>query len=119
MSISPAGPIGTADAALIFAALGDPRRLMLVERLQRSESMSITALCEGMDVTRQAVSKHLKFLGAAQLVSSRKQGRETHYTLERRRLRDATSFLEAVGAKWDDALGRLQAHLAASEETEE
>lgn len=112
MSNNPAGSITSADAAKVFAALGDARRLALVERLQQTGPLSVTALCDGMDVTRQAVSKHLKLLDEARLVTCGRHGRETHYVLDRDRLQEASAFLEAVGAKWDDALDRLQAHLA-------
>ncbi|SOE08778.1 ArsR family transcriptional regulator [Hoeflea halophila] len=118
MSSSPAASITSADAAKVFAALGDARRLALVERLQRAGPLPVTALCDGMDVTRQAVSKHLKLLDEARLVTCSKQGRETHYALDRDRLQEASAFLEAVGAKWDDALDRLQAHLAEPAEEE-
>jgi DNA-binding transcriptional ArsR family regulator len=105
-------PVETADLATTFAALGDPRRLALVERLYSGDALSVSVLCKGMDVSRQAVSKHLKTLTDARLVSSERSGRETLYSLERRKLAEANAYLALVGDKWDDAFGRLKLHLA-------
>jgi DNA-binding transcriptional ArsR family regulator len=103
------------DLAVTFAALGDPRRLSILERLHDADKLSVSVLCDGMGVSRQAVSKHLKTLSAAKLVTARKSGRETHYSLERERLDDAKSYLIEIGQKWDDALGRLRTFVENSE----
>jgi DNA-binding transcriptional ArsR family regulator len=102
-------PVRSSDLAATFAALGDQRRLSILERLRGAESLSVSVICDGMGVSRQAVSKHLKTLSAAQLVSARKSGRETLYSLESERLDDAKSYLIQIGQKWDDAIGRLRA----------
>jgi len=99
------------DLATTFAALGDQRRLAIMERLQEADALSVSSLCEGMGVSRQAVSKHLKTLADAQLVSAVKSGREMRYSLERKRLEDANAFLVLVGTKWDRALARLKSHV--------
>lgn len=104
-------PLETTDLAKTFAALGDERRLKLVEKLQDVEAISISALCEDMDVSRQAISKHLLTLAEAQLVSSEKSGREILYSLEKQKLNEANTFLKRVAQKWDDALNRLKTHL--------
>ncbi|WP_375573159.1 metalloregulator ArsR/SmtB family transcription factor [Ahrensia marina] len=99
------------ELATTFAALGDPRRLEIVARLQKQNSLSISALCDGTGVSRQAISKHLKTLAEAQLVSAQKAGRETRYSLELMRLHEANAFLNQVALKWDDALERLRSHV--------
>ncbi len=99
------------ELATTFAALGDPRRLAIVARLQQEKALSISSLCEGMDVSRQAISKHLRTLSAAQLVSANKSGREKRYSLERLRLEEANAFLVHVGSKWDGALERLKSQV--------
>lgn len=111
MSSNPSLPANMANLATTFAALGDIRRLALVERLYNDDALSISVLCKGMDVSRQAVSKHLKTLSEAQLVSSERSGRETLYSLEKQTLEDANAYLRLVGQKWDDALNQLQTHL--------
>ena len=74
MSDTSAGP------ATVFAALGDPTRLALVGRLSVGAPLSIARLAEGSALTRQAVTKHLSVLEAANLVASERRGREKlHY----------------------------------------
>jgi len=111
MSNEIAPQVATSELATTFAALGDTRRIALVERLRGAQALSISALCDGMDVSRQAISKHLKTLADAQLVSATKSGRETRYSLEQHKLDEANAFLNLIGKKWDGTLARLKAHL--------
>lgn len=60
----------------VFRALADASRRLLLDRLHRKNGQTLGELCEGLDMTRQAVTKHLAILEAANLVSSRKEGRE-------------------------------------------
>ena len=70
--------------------------------------MSIAKLTEGTDVTRQAVSKHLRLMEDAGLVRVSREGREAVWELEARRLEDAHRYLDLVSRQWDQALERLQ-----------
>jgi DNA-binding transcriptional ArsR family regulator len=97
-----------ADSAPLFAALGDEVRLRLVARLSDDGPMSITRLTAGTKVTRQAVTKHLKVMEDAGLVRCTRQGRETLWQLEQRRLEEAKRYLDIISKQWDDALGRLK-----------
>lgn len=96
-------------AAPVFAALGDETRLGLVKRLSGRGPQSITRLSEGAGVTRQAVTKHLGVLFRAGLVRVHRDGRESIWELEPRRLVEAGKYLDHISAQWDDALGRLKA----------
>ncbi len=98
-----------ADSAPVFAALGDETRLRLVSRLCDSGPTSIAKLTEGVDVTRQAVAKHLRVLEDAGLVRVTRDGRKTVWELEPRRLQQARAYLDIISSQWDDALGRLEA----------
>jgi DNA-binding transcriptional ArsR family regulator len=60
---------------LVFKALADGSRRRLLDRLQRSDGMTLNELCVGLQMTRQAVSKHLRILEEANLISTEKQGR--------------------------------------------
>jgi DNA-binding transcriptional ArsR family regulator len=91
-----------------FAALGDTTRLVLVERLSTQGPLSITELTQGSRVTRQAITKHLHVLSDAGLVRGTRAGRETLWELTPDQLRDAQHFLDALSARWDDALLRLK-----------
>ncbi|MHC4845227.1 MAG: ArsR/SmtB family transcription factor [Planctomycetota bacterium] len=97
------------DAAPLFAALGDPTRLSLVARLSSDGPESIAGLSEGVEVSRQAVTKHLHVLSGAGLARSFRRGREMIWELEPDRLDDAHDYLERIGAQWDAALARLKA----------
>ncbi|HVY98524.1 MAG TPA: helix-turn-helix transcriptional regulator [Dongiaceae bacterium] len=60
----------------MFRALADASRRRLLDRLHRKNGQTLGELCAGLDMTRQAVTKHLAILEAANLVSSQRQGRE-------------------------------------------
>jgi len=96
-------------SAPLFAALGDETRLQLVSRLCGGGPMSITRLTAGSNVTRQAITKHLRVLERAGLVRSRRSGRESIWQLEQRRLKEARHHLEQISEQWDEVLGRLRA----------
>ncbi|HWA22100.1 MAG TPA: metalloregulator ArsR/SmtB family transcription factor [Caulobacterales bacterium] len=65
---------------LVFRALADPSRRKLLDLLRAKNGQTLAALCEGLKMSRQAVSKHLGILEQANLVSAVKRGREKlHY----------------------------------------
>ena len=99
---------GLAEAAPVFAALGDATRLQLVVRLCDGGPLSIIKLTEGSTVTRQAVSKHLRALERAGLVRSGRAGRERIWELQPKRLADVRSYLDRISDQWDQALQRLR-----------
>jgi DNA-binding transcriptional ArsR family regulator len=92
----------------VFAALGDATRLQLLARLSGEGPQSITRLASGADVTRQAVTKHLRVLEGAGLVRSLRQGRESIWELATDPLDDAHRVLDLLSRRWDDALERLR-----------
>lgn len=98
-----------AEAAPVFAALGDPTRLALLDRLSAAGPLSITRLTMGSTVTRQAVTKHLRVLASAGLVRDRRRGREHLWELEPDRLAEAKHYLDQISEQWGEALGRLKA----------
>ena len=68
------------DIDKVFKALADPGRRRLLDQLHADNGQTLTALCEHMDMTRQAVTQHLQQLEAANLVAVIWQGREKlHY----------------------------------------
>jgi DNA-binding transcriptional ArsR family regulator len=99
----------------IFSALADANRRHLIETLAEREEATLSELAAELPVTRQAVSKHLAALGEAGLVSATRSGRETRYRLTPAALSDAVSWIERVGAQWDDRLAALRVHLVGSE----
>ena len=96
-----------AQKAPIFAALGDETRLALLWRLSSGGAQSIARLTEGTELTRQAVTKHLRVLEGAGLVTSTREGRESSWTLEPRKIEEAKRYLDRIEAAWDARLDRL------------
>jgi DNA-binding transcriptional ArsR family regulator len=99
---------GLADAAPVFAALGDPTRLAVVLRLCADGPQSIAQLSDGADVTRQAITKHLVALAGAGLVRDSKHGRERIFELEPKRLAAARTWIDQISLDWDLAIERLR-----------
>ena len=94
--------------ATVFAALGDETRLAVLSKLLSGEPQSISRLTEGTQLTRQAVSKHLRVLEDAGVVRSARAGRETLFELEAKSIDDARAYLDRIARQWDDALARLK-----------
>jgi DNA-binding transcriptional ArsR family regulator len=64
----------------VFKALADTSRRLLLDRLHARNGQTLNELCEGLDMSRQAVTKHLGILEDANLVATRRDGREKlHY----------------------------------------
>jgi DNA-binding transcriptional ArsR family regulator len=97
------------SSAGIFAALGDETRLRLVARLCKDGPTSITRLADGFDISRQAITKHLRVMEEAGLVRSVWQGRESVWQLEQKRLAAARRHLQTISWQWDQTLARLKA----------
>lgn len=97
--------------ASLFAALGDETRLSVLAKLSRGEPQSIVRLTAGTDLTRQAVTKHLRVLADAGVVRSLRSGRESLFELKPQPLEEARDYLDQVSRQWDDALARLKAHV--------
>jgi DNA-binding transcriptional ArsR family regulator len=100
-----------AGAALLFAALGDPTRLALLQRLSKGGPASISVLAENFQATRQGVTKHLQVLAAAGIIDGERRGREHVWTINPRRLAEARRHVDVIARGWDDALLRLKAHV--------
>ena len=100
-----------AAAAVVFAALGDPTRLALLQRLAQDGPASISALAEQFAITRQGVTKHLNVLASADVLDGARHGRERVYAIKPTRLHEAQQWLEIIAIGWDDALNRLKSHV--------
>jgi DNA-binding transcriptional ArsR family regulator len=86
-------------------ALADPTRRAVFERLRRGPQ-PVGRIAEGLDVSRPAVSQHLKVLHEAGLVRVRSQGTRRIYGVEVRGLRALRGYLDRL---WDDALSAFEA----------
>lgn len=107
MAERPVGPV--------FSALADPNRRYVLEALAGRETATATELAAELPVTRQAVTKHLTALSSAGLVRASRSGRETRYRLTPEPLAEAMSWMERVGAEWEERLSALRSHVAPEE----
>jgi DNA-binding transcriptional ArsR family regulator len=64
------------DDDTVFHALADASRRLLLDRLRRKNGQTLGDLCSGLDMTRQAVAKHVSILEGANLVTTKRHGRE-------------------------------------------
>ena len=102
------------EPARVFAALGDPVRLALLADVAGGVR-SITDLAAGRAISRQAVTKHLKVLEDAGVLTSERAGREVHWRGRPEGLAAAQRHLDRVAARWDGALARLKTHAEAAQ----
>lgn len=86
-------------------ALGDPTRRLVFKRLRKG-TKSVRELAEGMEVSRPAVSQHLKVLKAAGLVLVRTEGTRRMYAVDTRGVEALRNWLDGL---WDEALVAFQA----------
>ena len=90
-----------------FAALADPTRRTVLERLGRgSATISELAVPAGMSLT--GMKKHVQILEEAELVRTEKYGRTRHCYLGPRRLEDVSDWVEGYRRTWDDRFDRLE-----------
>ena len=96
---------------LLFHALGDPTRRVIVERLSRGPA-TISDLAQPFTMSLSAVVQHLHVLEASGLVRSAKSGRVRTCRIEPAALRTAEKWIAARRASWERRLDRLDAYLA-------
>jgi len=85
----------TFNMTATFHALGDPVRSEIVQRLATQGDATVNELAALFPISLQAVSKHIKVLEAAGVVSQRREGRHRPVHLERRRVESATDWLRS------------------------
>ena len=95
-----------------LAALADPTRRAILARLALGEA-SVNELAEPFDMTLAAVSKHIKVLEGAGLVSRGRQAQWRPCKLEAAPLRDIAEFVETYRRHWEQSLDRLDDYLQA------
>ena len=93
-----------------FAAIADPTRRAILARLAAGEA-SVTELAKPFDMTLPGVSKHLKVLEKAGLISRGRDAQWRPARLEADRLREAAKWMERYRVFWEHSFDRLDAHL--------
>jgi DNA-binding transcriptional ArsR family regulator len=100
------GDLPTARLDATFAALADPTRRAILARLASGEA-SVRELAEPFDMSQAAISKHLKVLERAGLVSHGRDAQRRPRRLEAAPLAEANEWLERYRAYWEESYGRL------------
>jgi DNA-binding transcriptional ArsR family regulator len=93
-----------------FAALADPTRRAILARLASGEA-SVTELAAPFDMSLPAISKHLKVLERAGLISRGRAAQWRPCRLEPHPLKNAADWLEHYRAFWEQSLDRLEGYL--------
>lgn len=101
----------------VFQAIADPTRRELLNLLSEQE-LPVNMICSHFPMTRTAVSKHLKILEEAGLLTETKKGRETHYKLQPEGLKELKAWLSYYERFWDDKLAALKNFIESNDERE-
>ena len=94
----------------VFRAIADPTRRAILDRL-RAGPTAVNALASDFELSRPAVSKHLRVLREAKLVTEHKVGRERLYRLEPLPLQRVSGWIEGYRSFWQTSLDRLKRYL--------
>ncbi|MFG1941763.1 ArsR/SmtB family transcription factor [Nonomuraea sp. NPDC048826] len=100
------------ELTLVFSALADPTRRAILERLAQGEA-TVGQLAEPFAMTQQAVSKHLKVLEHARLITRTRSAQSRPCVLDTERLDTAAGWIARHRQVWADRHDRLDEHLAA------
>jgi len=95
----------------VFHALADPTRRAILQRLAEGEA-SIAQLAEPFAMSQPAISKHVKVLEQAGLVSRTRVATARYSRLEAEPLKEATAYMERYRRFWDESFDKLEAALA-------
>ena len=96
----------------VFAALADPTRRALLQRLADGDA-SVSELAEPFAMSQPAISKHLKVLEGAGLISRSRVATARYSHLEAEPLKEATEYMERYRRFWKTTFDRLDAAIAA------
>jgi DNA-binding transcriptional ArsR family regulator len=99
----------------VLAALADPMRRRLLDRLAAHGETTATVLATELPVSRQAVVQHLAVLGQVDLVSSQRSGRERRYTVRPEPLAATARWMNQVASQWDHRLATIRSLAEAAE----
>ena len=90
----------------IFQAIADPTRRAIIT-LIALQAMTPNAIAENFDITRQAVSKHLRILTECELVKQQQEGREIYYSLEIEKMKEIDKWLAQFRKIWEQRFSQL------------
>lgn len=101
-----------------FVVLAEPKRREILDELRR-EPQTVSALVDALGVSQPAVSKHLRVLREADLVSVRPDGQRRWYEVNPTPLEELAEWLEPYREMWSERLDSLERHLDANPELDD
>ena len=104
--------IGADPLTTVFGALADPTRRAILARLAEGDDLTVGQLAQPFRMSQPAISRHLKVLESAGLISRRRRQTARLSHLEGERLKDAADWLARYRAHWQERHDRLDALLA-------
>lgn len=96
--------------SLTFAALADPTRRAMLTRLGQGPA-TVTELAKPFSISGPAITKHLKVLEKAGLITREKEAQWRRCRIEAQRLREANEYIEKYRKFWEDSFDRLEIYL--------
>lgn len=94
----------------VFQAIADPTRREIIN-LIAAESLTLNSVAENFDISRPAISKHIKILTECGLIVIRQEGRERYCDAQLHKLKEVASWTEKYSRFWDQKLNALQQFL--------
>jgi DNA-binding transcriptional ArsR family regulator len=101
----------------VFQAIADPTRREIIELLSK-ESLNLNAVADNFDISRPAISKHIKILTECGLIDIRQLGRERFCDIRLKKLKEVSEWIEQYKKFWTEKFDALEKFLASSEEAQ-
>ena len=95
----------------VFQAIADPTRRKIID-LIAGERQNLNAIAGNFDMSRQAISLHIKILSECGLIVIRKQGRERYCEAKLAKLNEVTDWIDQYRKHWDNKFDSLESYLA-------
>lgn len=92
----------------VFQAIADPTRRAIIT-LVALHAMTPSAIAENFDSSRQTISRHIQILAECELLAQEQNGREIHYHLNPKKIKEIADFIEPFRNLWDDRFNKLEA----------
>lgn len=94
----------------VYQAIADPTRREIISMLT-AESMNLNSVADKFDVSRPAISKHIKILAECGLIDIKQKGRERYCEAKPERLKEVSDWVEQYSRFWDAKLNALKQYV--------
>ena len=94
----------------VFQAIADPTRREIIHLISR-ESLNLNAIAENFNISRPAISQHIKILMECGLVAIKQQGRERYCEVKLEKLEEVATWVEQYKKVWTHRFSALEDHL--------